>query len=104
MTNGTINGDKVYIKVGNNGLMYISYEDVNIYSGLFGIIKASDTVNYDNIYQYNIYGQDAIISTSLSKFYLGNIFSKKTSNNEYLTEVSVHIPERTQIHIFALYP
>lgn len=100
MTNGTINGDKVYIKVGNNGLMYISYEDVNIYSGLFGIIKASDTVNYDNIYQYNIYGQDAIISTSLSKFYLGNIFSKKTSNNEYLTEVSVHIPETNKCKVY----
>ena len=29
--------------------MYVSYEDANIADGLFGIVKASDNIDYDKI-------------------------------------------------------
>lgn len=39
---------------GDRGLMYVSYEDANISSsGMYGIVKALDTTNYDNAYLYD---------------------------------------------------
>lgn len=39
---------------GDNGLMYVSYEDANISSsGMFGIVRTLDTANYDNAYLYD---------------------------------------------------
>ena len=81
----TIEGDKVYIPIGDNGIMYISYEDVNVYSGLSGIQKASDSVDYVNIYQYDELSATGQLESSISKIYMANIFSKKTTGSEYLT-------------------
>ena len=39
-------------KIGDNGFMYISYEDVNIYKQLTGISDAQSEVTYENIYQH----------------------------------------------------
>lgn len=89
----TIDGDKARINMGNNGIMYVSYEDVNIYSNLAGIVKASDFVDYENIYQYNELGDNYILSLNGSKIYLGNIFTKKTNGTEYLTQVGIDIAE-----------
>ena len=44
--------------VGDNGFMFVSYEDANIYSMLVGIEKASDSANYDNLYGYNEFYND----------------------------------------------
>ena len=49
----SIKGDNVVVAVGDNGFMFVSYEDANIYSMLVGIEKASDSANYDNLYGYN---------------------------------------------------
>ena len=89
----TIRGNKAYSKVGDNGIMYVSYEDVNIYSNLFGIEKAQDNVSYDNIYQYDEFGQNDAVQVNFNKIYLGNIFNKKTSDNEYISKVSLYAPE-----------
>lgn len=83
----TIEGDIAYVLVGDNGLMYVSYEDDNISDELRGIVKATDTVDYDNIYQYNDYYAMGGITTS-SKVMLGNIFEKNL-DTEYLTQVSL---------------
>lgn len=48
-----VNEDKVLIPVGDEGYMYVSYEDCNIGQTLYGIVNATDKVNYDYIYQYN---------------------------------------------------
>lgn len=89
----SIEGNKVVMKIGDNGFMYVSYEDANIYSQLSGIINASDSVDYENIYQYNYLGYDDCIEVLSSKAYLANIFNKKTSGTEYITKVSLHVPE-----------
>lgn len=89
----TIENDKAYMKIGDNGLIYVSYEDKNISSSLCGIEKASDSKNYDNIYQYDEFYPAYEISINSSKVMLSNIFNKKTLGTEYLTQVSLHTPE-----------
>lgn len=89
----TIENDKAYMKIGDNGLIYVSYEDRNISSSLYGIEKASDSKHYDNIYQYNEFYPAYEITISSPKVMLYNIFDKKTSGSEYLTQISINAPE-----------
>jgi len=89
----TIEGDKATMKVGDNGLMYVSYEDVNIYSNLFGITKSANKIDYENIYQYDYFGDIYTISFPTNKLYISNIFNKQTNGAEYLTQVSLYAPE-----------
>ena len=96
-----ISGDKGYIPVGDKGYMYISYEDVNIYSSLIGIMKAADSTNYENIYQYDIYGANGTINIKQEKdAYLGTVFNKKTTGKEYLTQVSLYAPETYTCQVY----
>ena len=86
---------------GNEGIMYVSYEDVNIYYWLAGIQKASDTVDYDNIYQYNEYGYNMVgWQSGTSKVYFANEFEKKTEGKEYITEVSIYAPENYTCKVY----
>lgn len=96
----TIEDDTAIMNVGDNGFMYISYEDINIYKSLFGITNSSDSVDYDNIYQYNNYGVNGKITIGNSKIYLGNIFNKQTSETEYLTQVSLYTPESCTCKVY----
>lgn len=88
-----IENDKAYLKIGDNGFMYVSYEDVNIYTDLSGIQKASDKVNYENIYQYDEFYPFYWLTCLNSKIMLCNVFDKKTEGREYLTQVSIYAPE-----------
>lgn len=89
----TIENNRAYIKYGDNGIIYISYEDVNVSKQMFGIVKATDTVDYDYIYQYDEFFPGVQLSLSNSNIMLCNIFNKKTTNTEYLTQVSLYAPE-----------
>lgn len=89
----TIENDIAYIKIGDNGLMYVSYEDCNIAKTLFGIVKSSDYVDYENIYQYDTYSPISLLSLRNSNMMLCNLFDKKTTGTEYLTQVSLYAPE-----------
>ena len=89
----TIEGDRAYINYGDNGLIYISYEDANVAKALFGIVKASDTVNYDNLYQYDELYPDHYYNNRSSSAMLCNIFNKNTTGKEYLTQISLYVPE-----------
>lgn len=90
----TVENDTAYIKYGDNGIIYVSYEDVNISKNMFGIEKATDTVNYDHIYQYDeFYPIGGVSSSKSNTVMLCNIFNKKTSGTEYLTQVSLYAPE-----------
>lgn len=81
------------IKMGDDGFMYVSYEDVNIYKQLTGIINAQSDLTYENIYQYDQYGGSVPIKFNTSKIYLATIFDKKTTASEELTHVSIMAPE-----------
>lgn len=89
----TIEGDKAILKLGDNGIMYISYEDVNIYKQMTGIVKSSNNVQYENIYQYNEFGNHGLIEMYAEKVYIANVFQKKTKGKEYITKVSINAPE-----------
>lgn len=89
----TIDGEDVYIKYGDNGLIYISYEDDNVAIGMYGIAKASDTIEYDNIYQYDELAPSYVLKFLTKNIMLSNVFDKKTDGTEYLTQVALYAPE-----------
>lgn len=89
----TIENGIAYVKIGDKGLIYVSYEDCNISKTLYGIIKASDTTDYENIYQYNDYYPASVLTPSKSTMMLCNVFEKKTSGKEYITQVALNCPE-----------
>ena len=79
---------------GDEGFIYISYEDVNIYDELTGIISAQSEIEYENIYQYDEFGGFLKYKNNkTSKLYLATEFDKKTTGKEYLTQVSINAPE-----------
>lgn len=80
--------------------MYISYEDVNIYFNLYGIEKSSDSIDYENIYQYNDLGAPFAIDFDEAEIFLGNIFQKKTSGKEYLTQIALDTPEACTCQVY----
>jgi len=89
----TIENDIAYIKYGDNGIIYISYEDANVSKAMCGIVKATDTVNYDHIYQYDEFFPAMQLTLFNSNMMLCNIFNKKTTGKEYLTQISLYAPE-----------
>lgn len=86
--------------VGKQGFMYVSYEDINIYAYMNGIIKASSSIDYENIYQYDDFGSSQCLNASTSKIYLGNLFEKKNSGKEYLTQVAFDTPEKCTCKVY----
>ncbi len=94
-----IEGDIAYVLVGDNGLMYVSYNDCNIATNMYGIVKATDFVSYDNIYQYNNYYPGNGIYYNSKEIMLGNIFEKGNST-EYLTQVSLNAAETYRCRVY----
>lgn len=90
--NYSIENDIVYQNYGDNGFIYVSYEDVNISKNLCGVVKATDTVNYDNNYYYDELGFCSALNIASPSIMLCNLFDKKTTNSEYLTHVSLSVP------------
>ena len=88
----TIEGDKAYLKYGDKGIIYVSYEDANISTGLTGISKAKDKTEYDYIYQYDeLYPTNLNKIENSNKFMLCNKFDKKTNGTEFLTQVGIDV-------------
>lgn len=93
--------NKAYLKLGNDGFMYISYEDCNVATTLCGIIKATDGKNYEKIYQYDEHYPMAYVETTNgSKVMLCNIFEKQTDDKEYLTQISIYAPETYNCKVY----
>lgn len=82
---GTDNGDHGYI--------YVSYEDIYIYTQLFNIEKAVSTKKYNNIYQNDILGPSNEIKLNDQYIYLANVFSRNVNKQETLNAISVYAPE-----------
>ena len=82
-------------KIGDNGFMYVSYEDVNIYKQLTGIIDAQTEIKYENIYQYGEYSGPESLAYPFGheKVYLATVNDRKSSVTEYLTHVAIHASE-----------
>ena len=98
---GYVESENIFtLKVGNQGLMYISYEDVNVNVQLTGIEKAKDSVDYENIYQYDYLGTNIKLTLNNSKIYLASKFEKKTQGTEYITQVSLYATESYKCKVY----
>lgn len=81
-------------ELGDEGFVYISYEDANVYRYLVGIFNAQTEITYENIYQYDeLGGYLKYKKNKTNKIYLATEFDKKTEGKEYLTQVSIKTPE-----------
>lgn len=96
----TIEGDIAYVEIGDNGLMYVSYEDCNISTAMCGIEKATDIIDYDNIYQYDYYFPGNSIGVQSSTAMICNIFTKKTSGTEYLNQIALNVNETCTCKVY----
>ena len=86
-----IQGEDVIIEVGNDGYMYISYEDATIYSSIAGIEKATASKDYDSVYQNDYLGAGGGVTvTTPGELNLANVFKRDSSKQEELDKVSVY--------------
>lgn len=97
----TIEGDSIVITVGDNGYMYISYDDANIYSELYAIEKATSTKDYDNIYQNDLLHPGLAIGMQTTEdMYIANKFKRDSSEDEVLTMVSIFTMQEVTAKVF----
>lgn len=84
---------------GDNGFFYVSYDDANIYSAVSGITKATNSVNYDNLYTYDEYGYNSWITYN-GTYELYTIFDKNNSGSEFLTDVSFICYSPVDVYVY----
>ena len=96
----TIENDKVYMKHNDDGYLYVSYEDANIYSTLMGITKAENNVSYDNIYQYDYLGVANTVTFTSNNMYIASVFQKNTTKTEEIPQVSISTPETVTCKVY----
>lgn len=86
---------------GENGYYYVSYEDVWIEAGVYGIEEIGD-INYDNIYQHDEYGLSSVVNTSnnVKVVYGANVFERDSTQNERVTEVGLFAFENMTCEIY----
>jgi len=84
---------------GKNGIIYISYEDKTVTQSMAGIVKSKNAIDYSNIYQHDYYYPNSQLNGG-KKLMLCNEFDKKTSGKEYITQVSLHIPDTYICRVF----
>lgn len=88
----------------NGGYYYISYEDTMVGKDNTGTLIVSDR-DYKNVYQYDVLGSNIHIGlrandAPLSTVYASNVFTRKDSNAEYLSEIGVHSVGNTTVDVF----
>ena len=87
----SIQGEDFVVEMGDKGYMYISYEDCNVYQNLIGIEKATNTKDYENVYQNDTLGaSNNIIFSGQGNLSLANVFKRDTANTEYLDKISIY--------------
>lgn len=90
---------------GDNGYIYISYDDVLIETTMVGIkdmeeYESSTEIAYDNLYQYDELGFTAEITAKTDKLMAANIFSRDNSKVEYLNEVGIFLPITEGVEVY----
>ncbi len=84
----------------DNGYVYISYDDANVYNNLMGIANTNTSVSYENVYQHNPQGVISQITVNTNQVYISNTFDKKTTSNEYITKVALNTPETVSCKVY----
>ncbi|MBP3255948.1 MAG: bacterial Ig-like domain-containing protein [Clostridia bacterium] len=78
----SISGNEVIITIGDNGYMYVSYEDANILNGLVLIEKAENTNKIKKVFQNEYVGPNGSLPQTMSKLYLANAFTGSAAGDE----------------------
>lgn len=106
--------DGAYIVLNSSGgtndvlsIMMVSYEDVYIEYGNYGIMSTTD-IDYNNIYQYDEYGYNVPLPLTNSQTgkkvgsgYIANVFSRNASDKEeYLNEVSIYVATTSNVDVY----
>lgn len=94
-------------KFGENGIFYISYDDI-IVEGNLSYIKSISEVDYDNIYQIDPEGTNGVWSFSTYDYanrkgnpiYAANIFDRNVNLDEKLTEIYMPIDFYNKRNVF----
>lgn len=90
-----VENGKVIWPVGDKGYFYVSYEDFCVYTNLWGIVSAKDEVTYDSLYQHDELGAGNGTANALNgtgDTYLANVFTRTSTQEEYLTAVGLDCP------------
>lgn len=97
----SIQGEDIVIEYGNEGYMYISYEDCNIYKNLTGIEKIITGKDFDTVYQNDLLGpSQSIYVTTSDALNLANVFTRDDSKQEMLEKISVYTMEGYECKVF----
>ena len=80
--------------------MYISYEDKNIYSNLYGVAKASNEKDYDKLYQHDKIAANIPISYTANSGYIANKFTRDSGKTEYLDKVSFYTYQEVTCEVY----
>ncbi len=87
----SIQGEDLVVELGDKGYMYISYEDCNVYKNLIGIEKATNTKDYEKVYQIDTLGaSNNIIFSGQDALSLANVFKRDTTKTEYIDKISIY--------------
>ena len=86
----SVEGEKVVIEQGNKGYMYVSYEDCNVYYDVVGIEKATNSKDFDNVYQNDELGPITSVTAKSNNLYLANVFTRDSSKKESLDKISIY--------------
>ena len=87
----SIQGEDLVVELGDKGYMYVSYEDCNVYKNLIGIEKATNTKDYENVYQNDTLGvSNNVTFYSDDTLSLANVFTRDTTEKEYLDKISIY--------------
>ena len=71
-----------------DGIFYVSYEDVFIESSVYGVRNVDDK-DYDNLYQHDELGLRNVMIFKNQINYGANVFTRNKTEKEVLTEVSI---------------
>ena len=96
----SIEGDNIVVEVGDNGYMYISYEDKNIYRNLYAVAKASNEKDYDKLYQHDKIAANIPIKFPSKAVYIANKFSRNAGETECLDKVSFYTYQEVTCEVY----
>lgn len=96
----SIDGENIVVEVGNEGYMYISYEDANIYDNLYAVKKATNEKDYDNLYQNDKILADIPITISSNEVFIANKFNRDTNETETLDKIGFYTIQEVTCNVY----
>ena len=89
--------DEVYMKIGDNGLFYVSYEDAFVYTGVKGIENITMGKEYDNVHTYLDYSYNMAYDLKTT-YELDTVF--KASKDEYIKDVGLFLYSDADVYVY----